>query len=223
MTKLLDSTQPLLEAYRPLAVELADESGYTLTYTVAGLLSEYGEVVGKYAKHFWHRKWTPDEFRDELALEFGDIFWMNAVLIDVLHDPTAEISKYYPMRYIHELYQDNVTEESEVLENLRNGREDLPSPRTALSELGAELNAYAEKVDSALASSARPYTYYAPHFAESTKLFHLYWGARDLWLVLLETAGVVTGLDPSTILDMNLHKLHSRSKRGVLAGFGDHR
>lgn len=89
---LLDQAFALQE-YLPKALSTASEEARSLEYLAPGIAGEVGELLGHVAKAVWHH--TPEEdLCRELALEYGDVAWMTAVLLHVtdgenLSDPSA--------------------------------------------------------------------------------------------------------------------------------------
>ena len=191
-------TRSLLSQYQPLVLDLCDESGYTLEYTVPGLVSEYGEVVGKFAKSFWSGE--TETLDADLALEFGDMLWMIAVLEDLLRPHRLETPYLDRVRYIPPT-----------------------SPHEALLVLGEKVTRFAREI-AYLAGREDGGTYNTPYvYGVRTESEDLYRDLQDLWARTLRAANQTTGLPAETILERNIEKLRSRRDRGVMIGNGDHR
>lgn len=81
-----------LNDYQEAALKTCLPSSYKLSYLVAGLAAEAGEVAGKYAKYV--RDDTPlDTLRDDIEKEIGDILWFIAILADYHGTSLEEIAR----------------------------------------------------------------------------------------------------------------------------------
>ena len=74
---------PSLREYQQQALATADPAGRELSYLIPGIVGEVGEMFGHRAKALWHGK-SVEELQKELVLEYGDVAWMAAVLLDTL-------------------------------------------------------------------------------------------------------------------------------------------
>lgn len=217
---------PLIDFYSALAIDLADERGKDLDYLIPGMVSEYGEVVGKFAKSYWHNNWTVGKLSYELALELGDIMWMVGVLYYQLN-PRNGLQDYpegsdarigTPFRTA---YQENL-----ALHSAHSGQSDI-TPRSRLRALGQRLIGFQEVLDHNHASSLNggkrhPFEYGELPLPPMVAL-NVSNALLDIWVSLLATTASITGINPIWVMDMNIEKLTSRSLRGTLQGNGDHR
>lgn len=85
-----------LNYYQDAAIETLLPSADNLTYLVAGLAAEAGEVAGKYAKYFRDSDKSPAEYfklREDLIKELGDMLWFVAVMADKLDYALEDVAK----------------------------------------------------------------------------------------------------------------------------------
>lgn len=66
-----------LTEYMEAAAQTAEPAAYDLAYLLPGLVGEVGELFGKFAKEHWHGF----DMSEDIALEYGDIAWLTAILI----------------------------------------------------------------------------------------------------------------------------------------------
>lgn len=74
-----------LSAYQAKARSTAAPAAYEYRYLVPGLLGELGELTGRQAKGFWKRDVGTPDYKNDIALEYGDIAWMAAILLSKQH------------------------------------------------------------------------------------------------------------------------------------------
>lgn len=84
-----------LSDYQPEALKTASPAALRLDYLIPGIVGEVGELFGQRAKALWH-EWPESQLHEELALEYGDIAWMNAVLLSTLHVDEVPHDFYHP-------------------------------------------------------------------------------------------------------------------------------
>lgn len=70
-----------LDEYQKKALSTAAPVGTTYEYLAHGLIGEVGEFAGRIAKGVWKGDRTSGAYLADLALEYGDIAWMTAVLL----------------------------------------------------------------------------------------------------------------------------------------------
>lgn len=70
-----------LDQYQKMALSTAAPVGETYEYLAHGLVGEAGEFAGRIAKGVWKGDRTSGAYYADLALEYGDIAWMTAVIL----------------------------------------------------------------------------------------------------------------------------------------------
>lgn len=70
-----------LHDYQLKARSTAAPVGLTYEYLAYGLLGEVGELAGRIAKGLWKEDTGTPEYYKDLALEYGDVAWMTAILL----------------------------------------------------------------------------------------------------------------------------------------------
>lgn len=70
-----------LSEYQKQALTTAAPVAHTYEYLAHGLVGEVGEFAGRIAKGVWKGDRTSGAYAADLALEYGDIAWMTAVLL----------------------------------------------------------------------------------------------------------------------------------------------
>lgn len=71
-----------LAEYQVAAARTAEPAAYDREYLIPMIVGETGELFGQRAKAVWHG-WSPERLQAELALEYGDIAWGVAILLDL--------------------------------------------------------------------------------------------------------------------------------------------
>lgn len=71
-----------LADYQREAARTAQPAAYDRDYLVPMIVGELGELFGQRAKSVWHG-WSPARLKAELTLEYGDIAWGTAILLDL--------------------------------------------------------------------------------------------------------------------------------------------
>lgn len=72
----------ILSEYQPKALATAAPVAHTYEYLAHGLIGELGEFAGRIAKGVWKNDRVSAAYAADLALEYGDIAWMTAVLLN---------------------------------------------------------------------------------------------------------------------------------------------
>lgn len=71
-----------LQSYQNLALRTAMPEAFQHDYLIPSIVGEIGELFGKRGKAVRDR-WSQDRLDQELALEYGDVAWMVAVLLEM--------------------------------------------------------------------------------------------------------------------------------------------
>lgn len=71
-----------LSEYQKKALSTAAPIAHTYEYLAHGLIGEVGEFAGRIAKGVWKGDRGHAAFYSDLALEYGDIAWMAAILMN---------------------------------------------------------------------------------------------------------------------------------------------
>lgn len=71
-----------LSEYQKKALSTAAPVAHTYEYLAHGLIGEVGEFAGRIAKGVWKGDRESSAYTTDLALEYGDIAWMTAVLLN---------------------------------------------------------------------------------------------------------------------------------------------
>lgn len=74
-----------LSEYQKKALSTAAPIAHTYEYLAHGLVGEVGEFAGRIAKGVWKGDRNTGACWADLALEYGDIAWMTAVLLNKQH------------------------------------------------------------------------------------------------------------------------------------------
>lgn len=78
-----------LAEYQKLALQTAMPEAFLPSYLVPSIVGEVGELFGKRGKAV-RDHWEPQRLSDELAAEYGDVLWMNVILLHV--EEVSEVS-----------------------------------------------------------------------------------------------------------------------------------
>jgi hypothetical protein len=71
-----------LANYQARAAATAQPAAYDHNYLIPMIVGELGELFGQQAKSVWHG-WDADKLKEELVLEYGDICWGVAILLEM--------------------------------------------------------------------------------------------------------------------------------------------
>lgn len=78
--------------YQTRAMQTALPSALNLTYMIANLAAEAGEVAGVYAKAC-RDGWSAEDFAERMVGELGDVCWMVAGVCEVLGLSLEEVAE----------------------------------------------------------------------------------------------------------------------------------
>lgn len=115
-----------LADYQKRALTTAAPVAHTYEYLAHGLVGEVGEFAGRIAKGVWKGDRESNAYWADLALEYGDIAWMTAVLLNKqgihgrdswgapLNAPTEDVSSplgiiLAEVGYLYRIYASKVT------------------------------------------------------------------------------------------------------------------
>jgi hypothetical protein len=71
-----------LADYQLAAARTAQPAAYDRAYLIPMIVGEVGELFGQRAKSVWHG-WEEGRLEEELSLEYGDVAWGVAILLDL--------------------------------------------------------------------------------------------------------------------------------------------
>lgn len=184
-----------LASYEQGALTTALPTAFSYDYCIPGILSEIGEVYGKFAKS--HRdRWAVTQpagsLQKELVKEFGDICWPTAVLLHI-HD-------------VHSVSDAAASLAHDIVEGSR-----VNNPMDAVRIILKQATLLDEAVSLVKNGGSVINSTRVPDHAQT------------LWELLRILCPVITGRTFDYVLGMNLAKLSSRKDRGVIEGSGDNR